>query len=599
MKSFSAPLVRRRVALSACLILAITLGAPVLAESTSESGGESATETGARLTRVELQAPDALREFLLRHFELPAAPVDDAGRQALIVRARAEIAELLATEGYFSPEIEWRELAAAEPAAIVVTPGAQTRVTRVDIEFAGALAADAPEIAQRREALRAAWRLKPGAVFRSPDWEAAKTALLAAVADEDHAAARIVASQAEIDPVQSAATLSLTMDSGPAYRFGELAIEGLKRYDASLVKGLAPFAPGAPYRRNALLVFQSRLQNTPWFHSVLVEAAPSADGGELLPVRVVLAETPSKRFSFGAGYGTNTGARGEVNFRNHDLFGRAWDLGSGLRHEQKRRTLFADLALLPDRDDYRLGFGAKLESTDIEGLTTERQVLGANRGRTRGRIETRLGVEWQREERRPLGAAAETDRALLLDWRWIHRAVDNSIDPRDGHLIEIGVGGASRRVLSTRDFVRSHLRVQQWWPLGRRDTLALRGEAGLTAALSRFGIPQDYLFRAGGAQSVRGYDYQSLGVREGNAIVGGRALLTGSAEYIHWYSGPWGAALFVDAGDAADDWHALDPALGIGVGARWKSPAGPLAFDLARGQRTGRWNLHFSLSVAF
>ena len=147
--------------------------------------------------------------------------------------------------------------------------------------------------------------------------------------------------------------------------------------------------------------------------------------------------------------------------------------------------------------------------------------------------------------------------------------------------------------------MRTQLRVQQWWPIGERDTLSLRGEAGYTAATSRFGIPQDYLFRTGGGQTVRGYAYQSLGVREGDAVVGGRALLTGSIEYTHWLDGPWGAALFVDSGDAADLWRDLKPATGIGAGARWKSPVGPLAFDLARGNRDGRWHPHFALMVAF
>ncbi|OZB54975.1 MAG: hypothetical protein B7X42_01230, partial [Thiomonas sp. 14-66-4] len=33
---------------------------------------------------------------------------------------------------------------------------------------------------------------------------------------------------------------------------------------------------------------------------------------------------------------------------------------------------------------------------------------------------------------------------------------------------------------------------------------------------------------------MRGYAYQSLGVSQGDAIVGGRALLTASVEAVHW-----------------------------------------------------------------
>jgi translocation and assembly module TamA len=381
-------------------------------------------------------------------------------------------------------------------------------------------------------------------------------------------------------------------------RFGPLSVEGLKRYDRARVTELARFAAGEPYRRAALLDFQSRLQNTPWFHSVAVEAVPKAtlvEGIADVPVRVTLAEAPAKRVGLGAGVSTNTGARGEANFYHHDFLGRAWDFGTGLRLEQKRQTLFTSLDLLPDARGYRLGFRGRIEANDIQGLAT-----------------TRLGLEWQREERRPDDALATTDDALTLDWHWIRRAVDNLLDPKRGNVVELRIGGASRHLLSGRDFLRSHLRAQQWWPvdwLGPRDVFSLRGELGTTAAGSRYGIPQDYLFRAGGAQSVRGHAYQSLGVKEGSAVVGGRALAIASAEYTHWLStgegaaGPWGIAAFVDVGDAADDWRALDPAVGIGAGVRWKSPAGPLALDLAHGLaregRAAQWQVHFSLMVAF
>jgi len=98
---------------------------------------------------------------------------------------------------------------------------------------------------------------------------------------------------------------------------------------------------------------------------------------------------------------------------------------------------------------------------------------------------------------------------------------------------------------------------------------------------------------------VRGYAYQSLGVRNGSAVVGGRVLATGSLEYTHWFDATWGGALFVDAGNAADRWQDLQFVAGYGFGARWRTPAGPLALDLAYGEKTGSWQLHFSVAVAF
>ena len=58
-------------------------------------------------------------------------------------------------------------------------------------------------------------------------------------------------------------------------------------------------------------------------------------------------------------------------------------------------------------------------------------------------------------------------------------------------------------------------------------------------------------------------------------------------------------AVFVDAGQAGDDRDVYKLAPGYGFGARWKSPAGPLAIDLAWGQREKELRLHFSLAVPF
>jgi translocation and assembly module TamA len=564
------------------------------------AGGSAGAQSGADATTVVLAAPDSIRAFLTEHLDLPAhLPDDDTARAAFARRAIGEVSELLATEGYFAPRVNVRTANGERTLHVEVTPGPRTLVGAVDIEFRGDLSGAGDARPARRAALRAAWALGVGEAFRSPAWEAAKAALLAAVAGTDYAAAQIVESAAEVDPESARARLHLVLDSGPAYRFGATTVSGLARYDRQLVDRLAPFRPGAPYRRDQLLSFQSRLQSTPYFHSVMVTADPDTAQGTTLPVHVALIEAHARQVGLGLGYSTNSGARSELNYRNRDFLGSAWNLSSGLRIEQNKQSLFSDVETQPDALGYRLSLGPRAEASDIEGLISTRQVLGVGRSRTQGQIETRLGLDWQREHQRPSGGTEQDDRALALVWRWIQRSVDDPLKPRSGHLIELRLAGATQRLLSDQDFVHSHLRVQTWWPLGERDTFSLRGEAGVTAARSRSGIPQEYLFRAGGTQSVRGYNYQSLGVHDGSAVVGGRALATGSAEYTHWFTADWGGALFADAGNAGDRWRELKPVHGYGLGARWRTPAGPLALDLAWGEEVKRWQVHFSVAVAF
>jgi translocation and assembly module TamA len=169
--------------------------------------------------------------------------------------------------------------------------------------------------------------------------------------------------------------------------------------------------------------------------------------------------------------------------------------------------------------------------------------------------------------------------------------------PRNGYLASAELGGSPDE-LSTRRFLRATASGSFLFNVGRNGDVLLRGQAGLVVAQSREGIPTTFLFRTGGDQTVRGYAFESLGVKRDNAVVGGRYLLIGSVEVTHWVSPVWGVAAFADAGNAWDGEH-YDPALGTGVGARFRTPIGPVRVDIAYGEEVKDWRLHFSVGFVF
>ena len=75
--------------------------------------------------------------------------------------------------------------------------------------------------------------------------------------------------------------------------------------------------------------------------------------------------------------------------------------------------------------------------------------------------------------------------------------------------------------------------------------------------------------------------------------------VAGSAEYQYWFKPPYGVAVFYDAGNAADSFKKLAPKSGYGVGARWRSPVGPINVDVAYGHAVQKYRLHFSLGFTF
>ncbi|UCV29001.1 autotransporter assembly complex protein TamA [Ferribacterium limneticum] len=536
----------------------------------------------------DLQAPDEITGLLA-----PYLP-DEVGSPG---KLQGLLSEILATEGYFSPVFEFAEQ--GDGLKLTLDPGRRTTIHSLDLRI------DGPVEAGARQELIDGWALPVGQPFRQDDWNTAKQQILSRLLAVEHADARLLDSEASIDTAAHRADLRAHYEAGPRYRFGPLRVEGLQNYSPDLIARYNRIVqPGQPYREDKLNALQTTLQSTPYFASVQTlldrEAAEmDADGNATAPVLVRVRERSPHRVSFGAGASSNTGARVEFNYHTPNLFGQAWELDTGLRLEQKRQTAYADVFLPPDERNRRHSVGVMAEATDIQNLKTERYAFGAQTIQQRGSVEQRLSLNWQNEQREPDGASPVTSRALVPNGMWTWRHVDSLIEPRNGTVLQGQIGGGSKAALSDQNFVRFHARFQHFIPLGRVDTLTLRGEIGYTLADSRQRIPQDYLFRTGGAGSVRGYAYQSLGIKEGNATVGGRYLGIASAELTHWLDEDWGFAAFIDAGDAVDSLQDIRLAIGYGLGARWRSPAGPIGVDLAYGERTRQVQLHFSLAIPF
>jgi translocation and assembly module TamA len=188
--------------------------------------------------------------------------------------------------------------------------------------------------------------------------------------------------------------------------------------------------------------------------------------------------------------------------------------------------------------------------------------------------------------------------AIYFGHRRSFRNTDDYILPRAGYLGTVEVGGSPWR-LASEQFLRVIGGVSLLYPLTRRGDFLLRTQGGTVFADSREGIPSTFLFRTGGDQTVRGYAFESIGVEQGAAIVGGRRLLVASAEYTQWIGEGWGIAGFVDAGDAWDDGLNFNPAFGYGIGGRFRTPIGPIRGDLAYGERTNQFRIHFSVGYTF
>ena len=540
---------------------------------------------------------DLLKTHLTIHEALDNPRLDQAEWLRLIQKTPQDAKDLLVTEGYFSPQISIVPTTSNE-AIFLITLNTRTTVSVAELAFTGEVSTATADQAPTVESLRQSWQLPKGKPFTQQAWSEAKGNLLTTMLAERYPNAKIVHSQAKVDPKTHQAALSLTFDSGKSVRLGQLQIKGLNHYPQGLVTNINPIQPGDLYKQSTLLQFQNALQDTGKFNRVSVSATTQQLSEEgLADVIVDVQEREQKSVSIGVGASTNTGARVVLNYTDRNLFQRGllWD--TSLRLEQRLQAATSSINLMTDASGYRDSINNSLVRTNVEGQITTAINNGVKRTWGNRNFEQFVGANLLYEFLTIDDESTEFNKAATFAYGLNVRKLDNDLIPTKGVIFSSQFQVAPIERLSDGRFLQSQAKVQGFYPLGENTQFLGRLEVGVVSG--SMSVPATYLFRAGGDQSVRGYGFQSLGVKDGDAILGGRVLLTGSTEIVQWLTPAWGAAAFIDFGNAANSWRDYDPAYGYGLGVRWRSPVGPVGVDIAYGEETKDYRLHFNLGVSF
>jgi translocation and assembly module TamA len=517
----------------------------------------------------------------------------------LVAQAPDQVAEAAATQGYFSARVDIALDRAVSPVLVTITvaPGPPTRISQVRIDVAG----PANETAAGRATIARLyddWLLPVGDEFRQRRWTAARDASVTGLAAHSYAAARLVQSEALVDPSTDTAVLSVALDSGPAFRFGRFELRGLNRYQPEMVNNFSALEPGALFSERALSDTVRRLLASGYFVSVQAGIDPDPAQADAATVNMALIEAPTRRVEAGVGYSTDTKYRVSGSFSSLDTFGRALQFHADARLETVAQDVNVRLVRPPNAAGWIDSVGLQLQQTDIENLETHTSSATLRRSGLDERSRPSFGIGFYSDEERPAGLPSDYSHALYVDAEYTWRQVDNLLAPTLGWAATAHVGLGVPGV-STERFTRLIGRSAAWVPLTSKYALSLRAEAGAVIADSRVGVPSVFLFRTGGDTTVRGYAFESLGVRIGNSVVGGRYYGVASAEVVRWMTPTWGVAAFVDAGGAVDHLPSFRAAVGYGLGARLHTPIGPFRFDLAYGHDVQTLRLHLSVGMSF
>ena len=209
---------------------------------------------------------------------------------------------------------------------------------------------------------------------------------------------------------------------------------------------------------------------------------------------------------------------------------------------------------------------------------------------------------------------------------------DDLLEPQRGTFLSADGTLAGRAIGSEVGFAKTFLQGFAYQKLFGKDHLVLAGGArlGVARAFVRIvqtvdangnpvteqvrDLPASERFFAGGDTTIRGFSLDSVGTPEtitsSGFPIGGDAEVVLNAELRAPIRGPIGAAIFVDGGNVfarAADLSLAQLRGSVGLGARYRSPIGPIRFDVGfkLDRRTigttleSRYALHFSIGQAF
>jgi translocation and assembly module TamA len=292
------------------------------------------------------------------------------------------------------------------------------------------------------ERMRKEWSLPKGAVFRQADWVAAKTGAVQVFAADRYAAAKLSESRGDVDPETHSAALSVTIDSGPPFRFGALDVTGVQKYSESLVRNLVTFSPGDPYTAEALQVFLRRLNGSGYFASAqaTVEAEPSQ--ADAAPVHLRLIEAPEKKISVGAGFSTDTLYRAQLSYDDFNIDHEGLRFHADLDVESKIQSATLRLTLPPRVPQYSDTYSTNVAHTDISGLRTNEFTAGWERKTANARDQISYGVAFYASQQMPTNADSAKAHALFFSYGRTWRNVDDLLAPTRGYAINAQIGAA-------------------------------------------------------------------------------------------------------------------------------------------------------------
>ena len=553
---------------------------------------------------IGFAAPGAPKDFktLLQDASLviSTARAGDATAPDLLAAARADYARMvgvLYAQGFYGGEVRIR--VNGQEAATIGPLQAPDEIERIDIivtrgdvfRFERARVAPLPRGVELPEDFAVRKRARGELVTI-----ATRTGLTA-WRDAGHAKARVAGQDIVADHARNRLSADVTLDPGPRLRFGDLMIEQGDTASAvreGRIRKIAGLPTGKTFSPEKTADAANRLRRTGAFSSVVLQEAETPNPDGTLDMQVRVTDAKPRRIGAGIELGSSEGVTVSGFWLHRNLLGGA-----------ERLRLDAMVGGIGSRDggiDYRLGARidrpatftpdtgafllANIEQNDQDNFRERLAEIGGGiTHRFSGETTAEAGLTYQYSEIKDDLGLRELQH-LLFPLRATTDQRNDPLNPTEGLYLDLSVTPFLRLDESAAGSrVYADLRDYYTFGASARVTLAGRAQLGSIAGANIRDIPANMLFYSGGAGTVRGQRFESLGVDlPGGGTVGGRSFAGFSGELRGMVTDKIQAVGFADTGFVGEDalgtgagqWHS-----GAGLGARYFTAVGPIRLDVA------------------
>ena len=599
------PRYRRVPALAVCLLAAL---AGAVAPRPARAAGVNVEVRGVDET---LRA-NVLAYLSFERYKRGGVDLNPDMIERLHNRVERETQEALRPYGYYEPQVsstvtdlgkgEWRVV-------VDIKPGRPVLVTSIEVKVTGPGETDPLFVRILEHPL-----LKTGDRLNQAAYDAIKSDLQRTAATYGYFDAKLSRSELLVDPPNYTARIALELETGERYRFGATTItqDVVKE---SLVRRYLRYHEGDLYDLTQVLRTQFALDDAQYFANL--EVRPGTPDPATHQVAVDIRADPNRRhrYSFGAGYATDTGARATLGFEDHRINSSGQSFSVTTQFAQVTRYKVVTSYVFPVGDPAleHLALNGSIEQQTLADVTAYTQSVGPSFTLVKGGWQTVWKANVVRTTSEDLKGVitstnqdvngSSTDRLLVPELDIASVPKDYLGEPLFQYPFVAQIRGSDSVLGSDSNFIQLHMQLENTFRLGGKWHLLLREEVG-ASLVSRFSsLPTIYRFFAGGDNSVRGFYYNELSPTDpvyalgtngkclvnpdgscqiaGYVKVGGKDLITGTVEVVRELPRNLGIATFVDYGNAFDHFG-TKLFYSAGVGIRFRTPVLTLGVDVAQ-----------------